>query len=44
MSTGLPVPFAVHEGEELELVVRFSHDMCVLQCELRRTAAGAADA
>ena len=40
-STGLPVPFAVRAGEELELVVRFSHDMCVLQSELRRRGAPA---
>ena len=31
-----PVPFAVEAGEELELVIRFSEDSVVVQCELRR--------
>jgi len=37
-----PVPFRVEEGEELELVVRFSEDSVVVQCELRRKGAAAA--
>lgn len=35
-----PHPFEVYEGEELDLIVRFSHDSAVMQFGLERVEEG----